>query len=248
MPEPAATAGRTLLILPAFNEEEALPGVLEELAACVPEHSVLVVDDGSTDRTAAVARAAGVPVAQLPFNIGVGGALQTGFRYAVAHSFDRAVQFDADGQHDATEVKALLAVLDEGADLVVGSRFAESEREYNVGRVRLVAMRFLRLGVMALSGQTFSDTSSGFRGFSRRSIEFFAGNYPADYMGDTVEALLLACYAGFRVVEVPVRMRPRAKGTPSNRNLKLIYHYLRVLLMMATTASIRARQTRRANA
>lgn len=246
MPEPAATAGRTLLILPAFNEEEALPAVLDELATCVPEHTVLVVDDGSTDRTAAVARAAGVPVAQLPFNIGVGGALQTGFRYAVAHSFDRAIQFDADGQHDATEVKTLLAVLDEGADLVVGSRFAEREREYSVGRVRMVAMRFLRLAVMALSGQTFSDTSSGFRGFSRRAIEFFAGNYPADYMGDTVEALLMACYSGFRVVEVPVRMRPRAKGTPSNRNLKLIYHYLRVLLMMATTASTRGRQ-RRAN-
>src|SRR5205085_7105906 len=139
----------------------------------------------------------------------------------------------------------LLEVLDEGADMAVGSRFAQEQREYDVGRVRLVAMRLLRLGILALSGQRFSDTSSGFRAFSRPMLEFFAHNYPAEYM-ESVEALLLACYAGFRVVEIPVQMRPRAAGVASNRNLKLIYHYLRLLTMMATTASIRGRKARRA--
>jgi glycosyltransferase involved in cell wall biosynthesis len=235
-----------LLILPAYNEEDALPGVLAELRATVPEFDVLVVDDGSTDGTAAVARAARVPVARLPFNLGVGGALQTGFRYAVERGYPRVIQFDADGQHDAAEIPALLAAMDDGADMVVGSRFAHEARTYTTGRVRSSAMRVLRLGVQLLSGQRFSDTSSGFRAFSLPLVRFFAENYPVEYLGDTVEALLLACYEGHRVVEVPVRMRPRTMGRASNRNLKLVYHYLRTLVIMVTTASLRRRQLRRA--
>lgn len=237
---------RTLLILPAFNEEAALPRVLDELRAVLPDYDVLVVDDGSADETAGVARRAGVRVAQLPFNLGVGGALQTGFRYAVKHGFDRVVQFDADGQHDATEVATLLAALDTGADMVVGSRFAHESRIYTTGRVRSGAIRFLRLSVQLLSGQRFSDTSSGFRAFSRPLVEFFAENYPVEYLGDTVEALLLACYEGHRVVEVPVHMHPRQGGTPSNRNVKLLYHYVRTLIIMVSTASLRRRQLRKA--
>ncbi len=237
---------RTLLILPAYNEEDALPGVLHELRAVVPEFDVLVVDDGSTDGTAAVARRAGVRVAPLPFNLGVGGALQTGFRYAVGHDYDRVVQFDADGQHDAHQIGTLLAALDGGADMVVGSRFAHEARTYTTGRVRSGAMRILRLSVQFLSGQRFSDTSSGFRAFSRPLVEFFADNYPVEYLGDTVEALLLACYEGHRVVEVPVHMHPRQGGTPSNRNVKLMYHYVRTLVIMVTTASLRRRQLNKA--
>jgi len=237
---------RTLLILPAYNEEDALPGVLKELAAVVPDYDVLVVDDGSTDDTTGVARRARVRVARLPFNLGVGGALQTGFRYAVRHGYDRVVQFDGDGQHDAHEIGKLLDGLDEGADMVVGSRFAHEARTYATGRVRSGAMRFLRLSVQLLSGQRFSDTSSGFRAFSRPLVEFFADNYPVEYLGDTVEALLLACYEGHRVVEVPVHMHPRQGGTPSNRNVKLMYHYVRTLVIMVSTASPRRRQVRKA--
>src|SRR5215212_2473483 len=242
--EAQAGSARTLVILPAFNEEEALSAVLKELAVTCPQLDVLVVDDGSTDRTAEVARAEGVTVAVLPFNLGVGGALQTGFRYAVSHGYGRAIQFDADGQHDPSQVPALLAALDEGADLVIGSRFAapEAGSEYDVGRLRGGAMGILRLAVRILSGRSFSDTSSGFRAFSAPLLAFYAAEYPNEYLGDTVEALLLACQAGFRVVEVPVSMRERAGGKPSTQNLKLIYHYLRALLSLLSRAPICRRE------
>ncbi len=237
-------SGRTLVILPALNEQEALTAVLRELALTCPQLDVLVVDDGSSDATAEAARAEGVPVAVLPFNLGVGGALQTGFRYAVAHGYGRAIQFDADGQHDPTQVPALLAALDEGADLVIGSRFAAPAvgSEYDVGRLRGGAMGVLRLAVRVLSGRRFTDTSSGFRAFSAPLLAFYAAEYPNEYLGDTVEALLLACQAGYRVVEVPVSMRVRAGGTPSTQNFKLIYHYLRALLSLLSRAPIRRRE------
>jgi glycosyltransferase involved in cell wall biosynthesis len=231
----------SLIIIPAWNEEECLPEVLRELAETVPEHDILVVVDGATDRTAALARAAGVAVAELPFNLGIGGALRTGFRYAQRYDYQRAVQFDADGQHDPAEIKALLGGLDSGADMVVGSRFGQ-EGVYEVGRVRKRAMALLRVGVRLLLGRTFSDTSSGFRAFSRPVIEYFAQIYPIEYM-DSVEALLLASYAGFRIAEVSVAMRHRTGGTPSNRNARLLYHYLRLIIVMISTAPLR-RQSR----
>ncbi len=244
---PTAPFPRTLAILPAFNEEGALPGVLIELGRRWPEIDILVVDDGSTDGTAAVARGMGVKVAVLPFNLGIGGALQAGFRYAVQHGYQRAFQFDADGQHDPSQVPALLLALDAGADLVIGSRFAspEAESAYDVGRLRAGAMGLLRLAVRVLSGRSFSDTSSGFRGFSAPLLSFYAARYPNEYLGDTVEALLLACQAGFRVVEVPVSMRVRAAGKPSTRNVKLAYHYLRALLCLLSRAPIRRRERAR---
>jgi len=230
---------RTLVVVPAYNEEESLPGVLKELAEEVPSYDILVVDDGSLDRTAAVARASGVRVAQLPYNLGVGGALRTGFLYAVRSGYDRALQFDADGQHDPAEIMYLMAALDAGADMAIGSRFTSAERTYAVGRVRSGAMRVLRLAVRLLSGRQITDTSSGFRAFSRPLLEFFAKNYPIEYLGDTVEALLLAHYAGFEVAEVPVVMRVRAGGAPSARTFRLAYNYIRLLIVLVTTASPR---------
>jgi glycosyltransferase involved in cell wall biosynthesis len=238
---------RTLVIIPAYNEEGTLGAVLDELASTVPRFDVLVVSDGSTDGTAAVSRRARVPVAELPFNLGIGGALRTGFRYAVAHGYDRAVQFDADGQHDPQEIARLTAALDAGADMVVGNRFGGEEHSYSVGRLRWGAMRLLRLAIQVLAGRTFSDTSSGFRAFSRPMLEFFARTYPVEYM-DSVEALLLACYAGFRVDEVPTTMRERSGGEPSNRSLRLLYHYLRLLIVIVSSASLRGRAIGRATA
>jgi glycosyltransferase involved in cell wall biosynthesis len=228
---------RTLIIIPALDEAAALPGVLADLRAAVPTCDVLVVDDGSVDDTAAVAEEAGATVARLPFNLGIGGALRTGFRFALRNGYERAVQFDADGQHDATEIARLIQGLDDGADMVIGGRFVGEEISYDVGRVRSGAMRLLRLAVTVLAGRRFSDTSSGFRAFSRPVLELFARKYPAEYM-DSVEALLLACYAGFDVVEVPTRMRQRQAGSASNRSFKLVYHYLRLLIVMAATAPV----------
>ncbi len=227
----------TLIVIPAYNEEESLPTVLKELAEQTPDFDVLVVSDGSTDRTAAVALEAGVAVAELPFNLGIGGALRTGFTYAVRGGYRRAVQFDADGQHDPLQVAVLLEQLDAGADMAVGSRFAEGGAvTYSVGRVRRVAMKTLERIVRMVAGQRFSDTSSGFRAFSLPMLEFFAATYPVEYM-DSVEALVLACNAGFTVTEVPVNMRGRTGGAPSTRKFKLVYYYVRLLVVLLTSGT-----------
>jgi glycosyltransferase involved in cell wall biosynthesis len=228
----------TLVVIPAWNEEEALPATLAELTGVRPDLDVLVVSDGSTDHTAAVARAAGVTVVELPFNLGIGGALQTGFRYAVRHGYQRAVQFDADGQHDPNEIAALLAGLDQGADMVVGSRFGEGHVEYRVGPVRRAAMRLLHFSINAMTHHHFSDTSSGFRAFDRSVLELFAASYPVEFM-DSSESLLLACRAGMTVTETPTRIRERRAGTPSTRNFRLVYHYLRLVVTILSHVSPR---------
>jgi glycosyltransferase involved in cell wall biosynthesis len=200
----------TAIVIPAFNEEESLPVVLKTLADRVPECDVVVVDDGSADQTYQVASAAGVVVLRLPFNLGIGGALRAGFRYAVEHGYDRVVQFDADGQHDAEQIERLLAGLDEGADMVIGSRFA-GEGDYKVGIARGSAMGALRLATRALTGQKFSDTSSGFRAIGRPLLEDFARDYPVEYM-DSVETLVTACRDGYdvRCQAISIRYRDQA--------------------------------------
>jgi len=233
-----AAGARTIAIIPAFNEEEALPGVLAELHATAPGLDVVVVSDGSRDRTAAVAREAGVHVVELPYNLGIGGALQTGFRFAQRGGWSRAVQVDADGQHEPEQVPRLLEALDDGADLVIGTRFAGSGVGYRVGRTRGRAMGAMRLAVRMLSGRRFTDTSSGFRAFDADVIAFFADTYPSEYM-DSVEALLLALREGFAVVDVPVTMRERQAGRASNRNLRLAYHFIRLGVVMISGASRR---------
>jgi glycosyltransferase involved in cell wall biosynthesis len=236
---------RTLVIIPAYNEEDSLPGVLKELAEQTPEHDVLIVSDGSTDRTADVAREAGASVAVLPFNLGIGGALRTGFAFAVRNGYERAVQFDADGQHDPLAVRLLLDRLDAGADMVIGSRFAEGGAvTYHVTWTRRQAMKFLQRLVRILVRQQFTDTSSGFRAFSRPVLEYFAVTYPVEYM-DSVEALVLACNAGFRVEEVGVNMRGRTGGAPSSRRLKLVYYYVRLVVVLVASTTSRGQRARR---
>lgn len=233
---------RTAVVIPAFNEAEALPGVLAELAAAVPDHAVVVIDDGSSDDTAGVAAAAGVTCLRLPFNLGIGGALRLGFRFAAEQGFERVYQFDADGQHDPSQIPILLAGL-ENADMVVGTRFAvgdPGDGGYRVGRGRGLAMGLLRWLVRRATGRRFTDTSSGFRALRRPVLELFATDYPVEYM-DSVEALLLAVRHGFTVVEVPVRMRERQGGRPSTRNLRLAYHYVRVLIVLVAGLGRRTR-------
>jgi len=232
---------RTLIIVPALNEEESLPATLKELREVVDQHDVVVIDDGSTDATADVSRRAGAVSAQLPFTLGVGGAVRVGLHYAQRNGYDRAVVIDADGQHDPAGVTALLDALDAGADMAVGSRFIEGTPEYRVGRTRRQAMRFLALIVRAITGQRYSDVTSGFRAYDRPVIELLAREYPVEYLADTVEALLIVRYAGFRVDEVPITMRPRAAGTPSTRRVKLVINYLRLLIGIVGSASRRAR-------
>jgi glycosyltransferase involved in cell wall biosynthesis len=227
------TAPSTLAVIPAFNESAALPATIADLRATRPEIDIVVVDDGSEDETATVAASLGADVLRLPFNLGIGGALRCGFRYAVQRGYERALQFDADGQHLASEIGTLLAPLDDGADLVIGVRFGD-ESEYAVGRSRRVAMSVLRTIARWLTGRRLADTSSGFRAFSPRMLERFAADYPLEYM-DSVEALVQAVREGYDVREVPVQMRQRAAGQASNRRFRLVYHYLRLLVVLGSS-------------
>jgi glycosyltransferase involved in cell wall biosynthesis len=233
---------RTLVVVPAFQEEQALPGTLKELRDVVPDLDVLVVDDGSRDSTAKVAALADVRVAPLPFNLGVGAAVRTGLRYAVDQGYQRVVVVDADGQHDPATIGDLLAGLDAGADMVVGSRFAAPHDPgvHLVGRTRGRAMKSLHRVVRWQTGQSFTDTTSGFRAFDGPVIAMLARDYPVEYLADTVEVLLMVCRAGYRVVEVPVEMRTRAGGKPSARNMQLAYNYLRLMIGIIASASRKA--------
>lgn len=230
-----------MVVVPAYNEQEALPGVLAELARTLPGLPVVVVDDGSEDATAQAARAAGVSCVRLAFNMGIGAALRAGFRYASEQGCDRAVQFDGDGQHRADQVPLLLAALDDGAHLAIGSRFLASRTAdgdggaptYRVGLLRGGAMSLLRLGVRLSCGGRFTDTTSGFRAVSEPLLSAFAADYPVEYM-DSTEALVAARRAGYRVVEVPAAMQPRSGGKPSAGPTRLAYHYMRLLVALAS--------------
>jgi glycosyltransferase involved in cell wall biosynthesis len=213
-----------------------------ELGRVAPGKDILVIDDGSRDATSEVARKLGARAVRLPFNLGVGGAVRTGLHFARDHGYDRAVVVDADGQHDPGGISCLLEALDRGADMAVGSRFAGGgSRSFQVSHVRRQAMRFLAFVVRVFTGQRFTDVTSGFRAFNRPVIELLAREYPAEYLADTVEALLIIHHAGFRVDEVAVGMRSRVGGVPSTRNVRLVINYLRLLVGIFGSASRRTR-------
>lgn len=217
----------TLVIVPAFEEVASVGDVVSRIRSLGLD--TLVVDDGSTDGTAAAARAAGARVLRLPVNIGVGGALRAGFRKARRLGYRRVVQVDADLQHDPAEIPRLLALADQGHDLVVGSRFTEPG--YRTSPVRRWAMRLLGRVVSGRLGVPLDDVTSGFRVISEPLLSVFAEHYPAEYLSDTVEALLLAHDHGARIGQVAVRMEARTTGraTPS---LAAAGHFLRILLVI----------------
>jgi glycosyltransferase involved in cell wall biosynthesis len=223
---------RRLAIVPAHNEEAAVGGVVDELRRFDPLIDVVVVDDGSADATAAVAREHGAAVLRLPFNLGIGGAVQTGFRYALEGGYDVAVRLDGDGQHDAAELPKLLAPLERGeADIVTGSRFAPGgEEEYRASVARRVGIGFFARLVSLLVRRRVTDTTSGFQALNRRGILLFAADYPHDY--PEVEATVLVARHRLRSAEVPVRMREREHGESSITVVRSVYYMLKVTLAL----------------
>lgn len=221
---------KTLIVMPAFNEEESVASVVAEVKTKLPGIAVLVVDDGSWDSTTREALGAGALVATLPFNLGVGGAMRTGFRFAVANGFDNVVQIDSDGQHDPSDVLQLVEALSR-ADLVVGARFA-GEGDYRVRGPRRWAMVILAV-VLSRSAKTkLTDTTSGYRASGPKAVRLFAEHYPAEYLGDTIEALVLATRAGCTVSQLPVAMRARAGGAPSHHPVKAAAYLGRAVLAL----------------
>lgn len=231
---------RTLVIIPALNEEASIARVVRDIKERVTDADVLVINDGSTDNTARVARAAGAIVVTHPYNMGVGAALRTGFRYASTHNYDRVVQCDADGQHPPSQISLLLTALDTN-DLVIGSRFIEDKGSYSVGFVRGFAMRIIRLLLQILTRKKFTDPTSGFRAFSKDMVDKFSTTYPREFLSDTVEALLIACYGSYKVSEVYVEMKHRETGEPSHTSIKLMYQYIHLVLVIFLTASLKGR-------
>lgn len=218
-----------LLIMPAWNEAGPIGDVVREVRAELPHTDVLVVDDGSTDATAAIARQAGAVVLQLPYHLGIGGAMRLGYRYAREAGYDVAVQVDADGQHDPRYIPKLVDGLQQ-ASMVIGARFA-GEGEYCVRGPRRWAMTLLSLVISRMAGYRLTDTTSGFRACGRELIELFAHWYPVEYL-DSVETLVRVVRLGYRVVQVPVSMRPRRAGVPSQSPAKSVLYLGRALLTL----------------
>jgi len=218
--------GRVLIVVPAWNEEAAVGGTVREILSALPSADVLVVSDGSTDDTARAAKLAGARVLELPYNLGVGGAMRAGFRYAVRYGYDAAVQVDADGQHDPSEVPALLAGLGT-ADVVIGARFAGNGSNYQVRGPRKWAMTVLAKALSKVARTKLTDTTSGFKATGRRALPLFAEYYPVEYLGDTIESLVIAVRAGCVIRQVPANMRPRRAGTPSHSPIKAAVYLFR---------------------
>ncbi len=222
---------KTLVAIPAYNEELSLGSVLAQLKDHHPLEHVVVVDDGSADATARVASEGGVRVIRHAVNLGVGAAIGTAFQYAAAHGYDRMIQFDADGQHRPEHLDELLSHLGDDVDIVVGSRFAEGGR-FKTTVTRRAVMRVIA-GVVSLYTRTkLTDVTSGFRVSGADAIELFAIHYPVEYLGDTVESLVFASRQGLRIKEVPVLMNERLAGLPSQSFMRASLYTGRILLIL----------------
>ena len=222
---------RYLAIVPAHNEAAAIAATVEEIQSRAPDFDVLVVDDGSTDSTAARAASAGAKVVRLPFNLGIGGAVQTGYVFAQEHDYEVAVQVDGDGQHDPRYIHDLLNCLQADPDLnmVTGSRFLEldSDGHRSSASRRIGIVIFARL-VSLITGRRVTDPTSGLRMTSRMGIELFARDYPHDY--PEVEAILMMHAHRLNSCEISVLMRPRTSGTSAISSTQPVYYMIKVLL------------------
>ncbi len=226
------SCARPIIIMPAHNEAGNIEQVIAEIRRVAPPIDIVVINDASTDETARRAARLGVAVVSLPCNLGYGGAVQTGFRFAVEHGYWVGVLMDSDGQHDPAGVVALLAVVESGqADLALGSRFL-GKHDYNIGFLRRMGMAFFRTIVSRLIHHPVTDPTSGFQAMSYRLMRFFArDNYPSDF--PDADTIIVMAYAGFKLVEVPVTIRDRISGVSMHANLKPIYYVIKMLLSIS---------------
>jgi glycosyltransferase involved in cell wall biosynthesis len=223
-----AQAARLLIIIPAFNEEASIGRVIGQVREAVPHADVVVINDGSTDATAAIAEKCGAVVLNLPHNLGIGSAMQTGFMYARDNGYEIAIQVDGDGQHDPQEIPEIVAKLSSsGADIVIGSRYIE-DRGYITPWPRRMGIIILSAIISLIVRKRITDPTSGFRALNRRTIHFCAHDYPFDY--PEPESVVLFKQAGLKVHEVPVTMNPRYGGQSSITPLRSGYYMVKVIL------------------
>ncbi len=228
---------RIVFMVPAYNESESLPGTIADLREHYPKTDIIVINDGSTDGTAEAALGLKVTLLDLPFNLGIGGAVQTGLLYAARHGYDIAVQFDGDGQHRADEVYKLLRAIQSGqCDAVIGSRFLEPS-QYRPPLMRRIGIAAFNTVNSLILSRRISDSTSGFRAYNRKTIEFLAQNYPHDY--PEPESVMILCRSGFRILEVQVEMRERQNGQSSITFTRSIYYMCKVMLAILIGATRR---------
>lgn len=223
---------KTLIIIPAYNEEGSIVRVIRDINTHAPEADIVVVNDGSTDNTEALALEAGAHVLTMPFNVGIGGGMQTGYMYARNNGYDVAIQMDADGQHPAEELPKLIAKASD-YDLVIGSRFVEAT-SYRSSSARRVGIIFFSKLVTLVTRQKFTDTTSGFRAAGRKVINLYSNYYPMDY--PEVESIVYLKRKGCRITEVSTEMRSRETGKSSITPIKSVYYMLKVTLSVLMSA------------
>jgi len=232
----------TLIIVPAFNEAGNIEKAVADIKEQKKDFDILIINDCSTDDTSEVARGISYcTVIDLSVNLGIGGAVQTGFKYASENGYEYAVQFDGDGQHDAAEIgKILDPVQDGGADVVIGSRFLKKEQNFRSTFARRKGIFIFRIVNLILTGQKITDNTSGFRAYNKKAIEFLSRNYPEDY--PEPESVVLLGRNGFKIKEASVNMKERQNGRSSIAGLRIPYYMLKVLLSVIMT-SLRKRKS-----
>ncbi|AUZ89467.1 glycosyltransferase family 2 protein [Arthrobacter agilis] len=216
--------------MPAWNEAEAIGDTIRDIKRVEPGMDILVVDDGSRDDTARIAEEAGAVVLRLPFNLGVGGAMRTGFKYALRNGYSGVIQVDSDGQHMPEDIAKVLQGL-ERADISIGARFA-GKGEYQAKGPRRWAMSLLARVISRVAGTRLTDVTSGFRAVNRRGLHQYIEHFPAEYLGDTIDSLVVALKSGCTVTQVPVEMRVRQAGTPSQSPWKASIYLARSGLVL----------------
>ncbi|MBG6182075.1 glycosyltransferase involved in cell wall biosynthesis [Arthrobacter sp. CAN_A6] len=225
-----STRSGVLIVMPAWNEAEAIGNTIREVRKIASHHDILVVDDGSKDQTAWIARQAGATVLKLPFNLGVGGAMRTGFKYAIRNGYSAVVQVDSDGQHDPHDIDRVVAGL-RHADISIGARFA-GRGSYDAKGPRRWAMAFLAQVISKVAGTRLTDVTSGFRAANERALHQYIEHFPTEYLGDTIDSLVVAIKSGCTVTQVPVEMKARQAGTPSQSPWKATLYLARSGLVL----------------
>jgi glycosyltransferase involved in cell wall biosynthesis len=233
-----------LIVIPAYNEERNISSLLGNIRQTISEADILVIDDGSTDRTARVAEKAGALVVKLPFNMGYGAAVQTGFKYALMKRYQYVVQMDADGQHDPDSIHALLdEIRHEDVDVVIGSRFL-GNKVYKAPFVRRMGISMFGKIASIITGQHSTDPTSGFQALNRDAVRFYASPYyPVDY--PDADVLIMLHRAGLRIREIPVTMHARKVGKSMHSGLKPLYYIFKMFLSMFVTLLRKDRFVRR---
>lgn len=225
---------KTIMIIPAYNEEASILNTVKNLESIAPEVDYVIINDGSKDNTKKICLENGLNFVDLPNNLGIGGAVQTGYKYALRNGYDIAIQFDGDGQHDAKYIKSLVREIASGADMAIGSRYIGHKSEFQSTFMRRLGKNILSTLIKLTTGQKISDPTSGYRAVNRDIIELFSQKYPIDYPEpDTIVEVIKK---GYNVKEIPVSMNERQGGKSSIDLFKSVYYMIKVSISIIITA------------